>query len=74
MQDCIFSARTSRFCSSIDDVGLTCSNCTMYLCDDGQCVDGAIKIMIATAMIIFSVEDRVLIISVIIKVEMGVGG
>ena len=40
LQDCSFST-SSIGCSIYDDRGVSCSNCSKYLCDDGQCVDGA---------------------------------
>ena len=38
LQDCTFSGESDS-CSRLDDIGLTCSDCTMYLCSDGECTD-----------------------------------
>ena len=38
LQDCFFN-RNTDFCDESNVIGITCSNCTMYLCDDGECAD-----------------------------------
>ena len=38
LQDCSFSTNPTD-CNHTLDVGLNCSYCSIFLCDDGECVD-----------------------------------
>ena len=39
VQACFFTDLAPTSCSHALDIGLNCSNCSMFLCDDGECVD-----------------------------------
>ncbi len=39
LQDCEFSRDTSACSHTANDIGLTCSNCSLYLCDNGECIN-----------------------------------
>lgn len=41
LQDCTFDRNPSG-CTHDDDAGVDCSSCSLYLCDNGQCVTGAL--------------------------------
>ena len=38
LQNCSFTSNPGT-CAHSDDVGLECSNCSLYLCSDGKCVN-----------------------------------